>query len=69
MILFEDYQGGEGNISACAGFLTLSNVFLNAFLSFSSLTACRSASFFSVSSMATALCSPRSRSSTVALST
>ena len=48
--------------------LTLSSVFLSAFLSFSSLTACLSASFFSVSSMATARCSPRSRSSTAARS-
>lgn len=47
---------------------TLSSVFLSAFLSFSSLTACLSASFFSVSSMATALCSARSRSSTAARS-
>ena len=47
-----------------AAALTLSSVLLSASLSFSSLTACLSASFFSVSSMATARCSPRSRSST-----
>lgn len=48
--------------------LTLSRVFLSAFLSFSSLTTCFSASFFSVSSMATARCSPRRRSSMAARS-
>ena len=42
---------------------TLSSVQRRAFLSFSSRTACLSASLFSVSSMATALCSARSLSS------
>lgn len=48
--------------------LTLSSVFLSAALSFSSRTACLSASLFSVSSKATALCRLRRRSSADALS-